>query len=332
MPVLILTLSDVQKALTIKDCIRAVERAFKLYAEGRATVPPNRIFHQFRNDLAWIYAVAGAILDDNLMVLKALPVNWDNPWRYNIPHMYGVILLCEATTGVPLSVMDATYITNVRTGAVAGLGAKYLARNGSQDVAVIGSRDMARYSLIAIKEIIPSIKHVRVFSKTKKNRELFAEELKGAIDLEIKAVEEPSAAVKDADIIITATSAKEPTVLDSQVFQGTFLAAIGSKYEVDPRILGRAKVVAEIAEECKTHGKLGQALQGGFMKEEDLYAQLEDLVVGRKRGRSSDDEITLLDSIGLAIEDVAAAGVAYTNAKKMGLGVEVDLYGGLRAW
>lgn len=329
---LILTLGEVEQALSIKDCINAVEIAFRQYAQGHAGIPPNRIFHRFAPDLAWIYAIAGAIFDDNVMVLKGLSVNWENPEKYGLPHMFGIILLCDARTGLPYALMDATYITNARTGAVAGLGAKYLARRECEKVAVIGSGAIARYSLMAVKEVIPSVNHVRVFSRTAKHRLMFAEEMRSRINAEIEPVGDASHALKDADIVITATSARAPVVLDPQIKSGTFIAGMGSKHEIDPIILSRAKLVTEFAQECKTHGKFGLALENGLVMETDLYAQLEDLVSGKKPGRISDSEITLLDSIGLAIEDAAVAKVAYVNARKIGLGVEVDMFKGLRLW
>jgi alanine dehydrogenase len=233
---------------------------------------------------------------------------------------------------MPLSIMDGTYITNVRTGAVAGLAAKYLARKDSGKVAVLGSRELARYSLIAVKEVVPSIKHVRVYSPTRKNRELFAEEMKGMMNADIIPIESVDQAVEDADIIITATAAEEPILFDRHVRKdGLFVDCIGAPSEVDPRVLSKAKVVAE-CEECKTYGRLSKAIEKGFMKESDLYAWLADFISGRKTGRISEKDIILFDSIGFAVEDSIPAWVAYSNAKKMGLGTEIDMYQGLKVW
>jgi alanine dehydrogenase len=240
--------------------------------------------------------------------------------------------LCENDTGLPVCVLDANYITSIRTGAVAGIAAEYLARENSENLAVLGSRELGRYAMVAVQEAVPSLKRVRVFSPTKENRELFAKEMKSEVKADITPVESVDAAVEDADIIIAATSASNPVLLDSHVKRnGLFIDSIGSHYEVEYSLFGNAKVVVE-CEQCVTNGHFSVAIEKGFARKESLYALLEDLVAGRKQGRVSDTELILFDSIGIAVEDATPAWLAYSNATKMGLGTEVDMYQGLKAW
>ena len=328
---LILSFSDVEKALPVKDCISAVHEAFEKFASRRAAIAPTRIWHQFSADSAYIYAISAAIPEEDILVLKTLSVNWENTKKRRIPHQYGIIYLCENTTGVPVCIMDGVYITNIRTGAVGGLAARYLARKDSRNVAVLGSRELARYTLLALKEEVPSVGNVRVFSPTKKNRENFAEEMKDKVDANISAVESVDQAVQGADIIITATAAHEPILFKRHVNEGTLVISIGSDFEVEANVLGMSKVVAE-CEECKTFGKFGLALREGIMREHDLYAWLTDLVSGRKPGRVSSIDVMFFDSIGIAIEDSTPAWIAYENSKKMGIGTELDMYRGRRLW
>jgi ornithine cyclodeaminase/alanine dehydrogenase-like protein (mu-crystallin family) len=330
---LVLTFDDVKRALPVKDCIAAVERAFQKFAEERAAVAPTRIWHQFTPESAYIYAIAAAIPDEDIMVLKTLSINWDNTKKLQIPHQYGIIYLAKNSTGVPLCVMDGNLITSIRTGAVAGLGARYLAGKNSETVAVLGSRDLGRYALLAVSQVVPSIKYVRVFSPTKKNRDLFAEEMRAEVNADIVPVEGVDQAVEDADIIITATAAHEPILFKRHIRKrGLLVDCIGSRWEVDAEVLTKVDRIVAECEECASYGKFGLAIEKGLLKESELHAYLKDLISGKKTGRMSDKDVIFFDTIGIALEDSIPAWIAYSNAKKMGLGTEVDMYGGLRAW
>lgn len=329
---LVLTHEEVEQMLTMSECIQAIEASLKMYARGEALVASNRISHLFGEGNASSFVVVGALTPYNRMVLKALQVNYDNPAKYKLPHMHGIILLSEQSTGAPLALMAATHITNVRTGALAGIGAKYLAKEGSEIVAVLGSREIAREAVLAVVETVPSVGMVRVYSSSASNRELFAKELGQRIKIPIIPADNVDSAIRNADIVITATSSREPALFASQIRDGMFIAALGSNKEIELGALGRVKVVAETAKECRIHGKFGEALRGNTMQEQDLFAELAQIVIGEHVGRISDDEVFLLDSIGLAIEDASIANLVYGKALRNKIGTEIEIDRGLRSW
>ncbi|HKT22392.1 MAG TPA: ornithine cyclodeaminase family protein, partial [Nitrososphaerales archaeon] len=289
-------------------------------------------FKQFGEGNAWMFAIAGAITPFNRMALKALPINWSNPEARGLPHMYGVILLCEQASGLPLCLMDGTFITNMRTGALAGVGAKYLARKDSETLALIGTREIARNAALAISASLPSLRSVRVYSRSAANRELFVREMSGQLRGEVSKADSVEQAVSGADIVVTATSAGSPVFKASMVEPGMYIHAMGSKNEVDPSALAKSKVVAEGKEECKSHGKWGEALRHGLTKEADLHGELADVISGKRPGRTSKSEVFFLDSVGLPVEDVILASRVYDEAVKAGVGTSLDLYEGLRNW
>ena len=326
---LVLSREQVKSFLSVEDCVRELERAFKMFADGQAMVSTTRIFRQFGEGNAWIYAIAGAITPLNRSIVKALPINWDNPRERKLPHMYGIILLCEQTSGVPLSIMDATYITNLRTGVLAALGAKHLAKNNPESLAIIGTGEIAKSATLALSAQYPHLKSIRVYSRSNANRKRFVDDLSRQASAPISPAGSPEEATGEADIVVTATSAQGPVFKASMVEEGMYIHSMGSRQEVEPSVLRRAKVIVEGKEECKTHGKWGEALKAGTVKEDDFYAELVDIIGGSKKGRTSESETFFLDSVGLPIEDAILASRVYDYALRRGIGTKVELYDGL---
>jgi ornithine cyclodeaminase/alanine dehydrogenase-like protein (mu-crystallin family) len=328
---LILTLRDVEKCLRIEDCLLAVERAFNLLAINQANILPNRMFHNIKEDFAWVFSVGGYILEDNVFTIKVLASNKENPEKLKIPHMFGMIGLFDAVTGMPLCLMEGTLITGMRTGAVAGLGAKYLARENARKIVVIGSKYLAGNALIAMERAVPSLNHAIVFSRTRKSVDSFVEEMRQKVVMRIEAGTNMERSLKEADIVLTTTSSDEPVIHYGNIKPGTFVAAIGSKQEVDLNILQHSRVVAERIAECKNYGRCGLAIKGGYIAENKLI-EFADIISGKVKGRVTEDEIVILDSIGLAIEDVAVANLVYAKAKEMELGTEINMFETARVW
>ncbi|HZW84985.1 MAG TPA: ornithine cyclodeaminase family protein [Nitrososphaerales archaeon] len=326
---LILSREQVMSFLSVETCIQELERVFKMFAKGEALVSTTRIFRQFGEGNAWMYAIAGAVSPLNRSIVKALPINWDNPRERKLPHMYGIILLCEQTSGVPLSIMDATYITNLRTGVLAALGAKYLAKKNPESLGVIGTGEIAKSATLALSAQFPNLKSIRVHSRSSTNRERFVDNVSRLVGAPINASGSPEDATRGADIVVTATSARGPVLKASMVEEGMYVHSMGSRQEVEPSVLQRAKVVAEGKEECKTHGKWGEALKAGAVKEDALYAELVEIIGGTKKGRTTDSETFFLDSVGLPIEDTILASRVYDDALRSGVGTNLELYDGL---
>jgi alanine dehydrogenase len=238
------------------------------------------------------------------------------------------MLLYDARENRLLAIMDAVHITAVRTGAGGGLAARYLARRDAQAVGILGSGVQARVNLEATCLELPGLSRVRVYSRGPANREAFAREMAGRMGLSIEPVGEPEAALAGADLIITATNSPQPLLRREWVRPGACVLMMGIKTEVDPACFLGAKIVVDGMDVAQADGKIAAALASGAIRRGDIYAELAELVAGRKPGRTSADEIFYFDSSGLAVQDIACAAHCYRRAEGLGLGTVVDLEDG----
>jgi alanine dehydrogenase len=223
--------------------------------------------------------------------------------------------------------MDGTYLTGMRTGATGGVAAKHLARKNSRIIGMVGAGTQARTQLMALNEVF-KIEEVRVCSKTRVESEKFAEDMEH-LGLNILVKEGVEETVRGCDIIVTTTPVTSPLVRNQWVEEGMHINAIGAdapgKEELDPEILKRAKVVVDDYEQACHYGELNVPVSKGIFKREQIHAELGEIIAGRKAGRTSDDEVTVFDSTGLAIQDLAAAALVYRKARKLGITSEIDL-------
>jgi alanine dehydrogenase len=227
--------------------------------------------------------------------------------------------------------MSGTAITDMRTGAAGGIAAKYLARRNSKVLGLIGAGAQARTQLTALLEVFRSLDEVRVWSRSKDRREEFIEEMSvkygGLVEMfSVGSVEE---AVRGADIVVTATPSRTPLVMDNWVSPGAHFNCIGAdapgKEELDPSILKRAKIVVDDWEQAAHSGEINVPLSKGFISEEDIWAELGEVIAGKKAGRASDDEITVFVSTGLALQDAVTASLVYRRALERGVGVKARI-------
>jgi len=259
--------------------------------------------------------------------IKVVSVHPDNPARHRLPSVIATIILIDPETGSPLAIMDGTWITDMRTGAAGGIAAKHLARRGSRVIGLVGAGAQARTQLLALNEVL-DIDEVRVSAKTLGECERFRDSMK-KLGLRIEIKESIEDAVKGCDVLVTTTPVTRPIVMDDWISEGTHINAIGAdapgKEELDPRILKRAKIVVDEFEQACHSGEINVPLSKGLIRKEDIYGELGEIIVDKKVGRTSEREITVFDSTGLAIEDLAAASVIYERAKEVNLGIEIDL-------
>jgi alanine dehydrogenase len=323
---LILTRRDVQQLLGMDDCIAAVEAAFRLHAEGRSLSPgvlgvraPEGGFH---------IKAAGLPLDRLYFAAKTNANFPDNPRRHGLPAIQGVIVLCDADNGCPLAVMDSMEVTARRTAAATAVAAKWLARPGSSTVTVCGCGSQGREQLRALSRVLP-LRRAFAFDLDQAKAQAFARDLSQELGLEVTPTGDHAAAVRNSDVCVTCTPSRAPFMMRDHVVPGTFVAAVGAdspdKQELDPRLMAEAVIVVDVLDQCASIGDLHHALEAGVLTREAVHAELADVVTGRKPGRRSDQEITVFDSTGTAIEDVAAAVLVYERALAAGLGLAVDL-------
>lgn len=322
----VLTRGDVRALLGWDECIGAVEDAFRLHAQGRSLSPgvlgvhaPQGGFH---------VKAAGLALGRLYVAVKTNANFTDNPRRHGLPAIQGVIVLCDGDDGRPLAVMDSIEVTIRRTAAATAVAARSLARADSRTVTVCGCGSQGRAHLRALSRVLP-IERAWVFDSDAAAARACAADLSAELGIEVAAVGRPADGLATSDVCVTCTPSRAPFLMRGDVRPGTFVAAVGAdsadKQELDPQLLSASVVVADLVEQCAAIGELHHALAAGAMSKEAVHAELAEVVAGTKPGRRSADEITLFDSTGTALQDVAAAALVYEKALAQGVGGRVAL-------
>ncbi len=318
---LILTEKEVRELLKMEDAMSAVERAFRAYAVNDGVQMPPKVYLTFENgDLRAMPALVG----------KYAGVKWVNSHPDNrsrgLPTVMALLILSDPETGFPLAVMDATYLTCVRTGAAGGIAAKYLARKDSKVFGFIGCGTQAYHQLEALR-IVFDIEKVRAFDVISSSAQKFAEHCsKLGMDAEVCECRDAC----NCDVLTTTTPSTEPVVKNEWIKTGTHVNAIGAdapgKQELDEGILLRAKIVVDDIEQALHGGEINVAVSRGIIKPENIHATIGEVIAGLKPGRESDEEITVFDSTGLAIQDIATASVVFERAVKEEKGRSVEFF------
>jgi alanine dehydrogenase len=239
-----------------------------------------------------------------------------------------VLPLFDADSGEPLAILDGAYMNPFKTGATGAVGVDALAREDATDLGLIGSGSQARGQLRAAATI-RDFETVRVFSPTRENREGFASEMDAELAPEVRAVDSSAAAVGEADVVITATTASEPVFDGADLPDGAHVTVMGQydpeKREVDGETVARSTYVPDLRERApRDAGAYILAREEGAIGEDHIHAELGEVVAGAEPGRTDPDEVTLFDSGGTAIETVAAGHMLYEKAHEQGLGTEVE--------
>ncbi|MBO3809877.1 MAG: alanine dehydrogenase [Candidatus Brockarchaeota archaeon] len=324
MKVSLIMRKDIERIVSMRELMGAMEDAFRAKAMGRVQMPMKVYVTLPDGDFRTMMAY---IPDLDMACVKIVNVHPNNPWKHGLPTVMATMVLIEPDTGRPLAIMDGTYLTSMRTGATGGVAAKHLARRNSRVIGMVGAGSQARTQLLALNEVF-NIEEVRVCAKTRTECEGFVKDMQH-LGLRILIEEGVEETVRGCDIIVTTTPVTQPLVENEWIEDGMHINAIGAdapgKEELDPEILKRAKVVVDDYEQACHYGELNVPVSKGIFKPEQIHAELGEIIVGRKAGRTSDDEITVFDSTGLAIQDLAAAALVYRKAGKLGISSEVEL-------
>jgi alanine dehydrogenase len=261
----------------------------------------------------------------------ALAIKVGNPRDDNrekgLPFITAQVFLYDSDTGLPLALMDGTSITGLRTGAVGGLAAKYLARPDSEVMGIIGGGVQGRTNLMALNEIF-DIKKVYIAEKVDAVRDLYIKEMSAQLGLDIQAasVEE---ATRNSDILVAVTGTTVPLVKDEWVHPGMHINAIGSdepdKQECGTEVMKRARVFVDWMAQCEGKGDISKGLESGDLSKGDIAGELGQVIIGEVEGRQSDDQITFYDSTGIAFQDAVSAKMIYQVALDKGLGKKACL-------
>ncbi|MEA3283261.1 MAG: alanine dehydrogenase [Euryarchaeota archaeon] len=323
MELLYLNEGDVTELLDMQGALSVVEEAFLEHGMGRTQMPPKSYLYFPTGDLRTMPAYLETA---GIAGVKIVNVHPKNP-EAGLPTVMAVVVLNSIETGAPLAVMDGTYLTEMRTGAAGGVAADRLARTDAAVVGMVGAGRQARTQLRAICEV-RGIETVKITDRSDASCRQFID---GTKDLGCEiTVMDGIRQVCDCDILVTTTPVREPIVADGWISGGTHINAIGAdaagKEELDPEILKRSRIVIDDPAQAFHSGEVNVPLKLGIISEGDIYGTLGELVAGIKPGRTDDDEITVFDSTGLAIQDVSTANHVYQQAVRKSIGTPLKLF------
>jgi ornithine cyclodeaminase len=329
---LYLTQADVRAAgLTMAMTLNIVEKVFKLHTLGEVNMPHKTVLDLGERERGRVNAMPAYVGGDvDVCGIKWIAGFPQNPLKHNLPRGIGLLVINDSWTGVPMAIMDATLISAMRTGAATGVGAKYLARTDASKIALIGAGVQARTQLEAIKESVPSLRLAHAYDLRMEAAQAFAEEMGSQLGIEVQAVASPQAAVEDADVIVTATVADEPIVKDAWVKPGSFFAHVGSYQEEEEAVVSNSDVIVVDDWGAVLHREtpiLAKMYLTGELSEADIHANLGEIILGQKTGRSTDADRIFYAPIGLGSEDVAVGSEIYRLAREKGLGRRIPLFG-----
>ena len=322
---LVLTGSQVMQVLDMDLALAAVEEAFRAYGEGRVNMPPKAYLTLAQGDFRAMYGEI-FLARDHICGLKWVNVHPGNPGRGLLTVM-AKILLNDPDTGLEFADLDGTHITDYRTGAAGGVAARYLARSDATRLGLIGAGAQARTQVAAILKVRP-IQEIVVYDRHLTCSRPFAEKAAAMYGIAVRPTENPAEAVVDMDIVVTTTPSRTPVVKREWVSPGTHINAIGAdaagKQELDPAILTGGKVVVDDWAQASHSGEINVALARNELTPGQIYGSLGEIVAGKKPGRVAPEEITVFDSTGLIIQDLALGQAVYQRARERGLGEEKD--------
>ena len=324
MATLVLTPEEVRVLLPMGECIEAVAAALGTRARGGANNPLRRALRLPGGRI--IGTMPGSLDEPESLGLKVVGVFPQNHGTQYDAHQ-GIVMLLDPENGVPQVILDASAVTAIRTAAASAVATRLLANEDAGDLALIGSGVQGHTHLEAMR-CVRDIKRVRVFSASPHKREAFAERT-GA-----EAVASAREAVEGADIVCTTTSSPEPVVEGAWLAPGCHVNAVGAcvpeARELDSEAMARARLYTDSTESLKNEsGGFLIAVKEGAIGNDHLIGEIGDVLIGKAPGRGAANEITLFESLGIAVEDLAAAQLVYQKARAQGVGVEVEL-GGLR--
>ena len=326
--VLLLSEADVAGLVSMQQAIEQLEEAFRQYALGSAIVAP-RTSASIPGGGA--FRAMSAILP-KFFGLKTLT---GTPGKRHPHETYFAILLFDVAGGALRAIVASNHLTGLRTGAASGLAAKYLASPESRVAGVFGAGFQAWHQISALRAVRP-LEQVRVYDTDHAKAVAFAAKTAQEFSLDAQAVTNPRDAVSGCHLVVTATSATQPVFEGAWIDAGAHVSGVGSnspaKKELDNVTLTRSKIVVDYREQVlQEAGDIQAAIQAGAITAESIQTGLADVVAGMTPGRTSDHEITLFKSVGVAIEDIAVATFAYEQAMAMGIGQELDMETGERA-
>lgn len=329
---LVLSKKEIYQAVDWAEIAELIGGAFAAISTGRALVPL-RTAVPLPQQEALLLLMPGQITGDpavNGLAVKTVGLFYRNP-AHNLPLIYGLVTLFDQETGRPLAIFDGATVTAIRTGGASGIATKLLAHENARRLALFGAGAQSETQLKAICAVRP-IEEIRVCSRDQQKAADFVARMSAETGKTITLVSDPAQALEEAEIVVTATSSRVPVFSDKQLAPGAHINGIGSytheMREVPGPTVARSKIVVDSRESCLSEGgDILIPMQEGLLDQNQIYAELGEIVAGQKPGRDGmqADDITFFKSVGNAAQDVALAAYLYRRAQALGIGTEVDL-------
>src|SRR5712691_1147472 len=321
---LILSRTDMMGLVTPSEYVECVEQAYRMHGEGRFYMDPKGHIVLDKYPGEW-EAMPSYIEDPEAAACKWVSIRERNRELFDLPTVFSILIYTHPETGFPLAIVDGSYHTVMRTGAAAAVSAKWLARPDAKVLAIVGAGNMAEGALETCNEVF-DWDEVRVWSRSQETLDGFAAKYEGRYSFRLEPSTDLAGVVSGADVVVTITPARGPIVSDDWIAEGTHIAAVGADkggdQELDPKIIQRARIFVDDIRQCRTDGEINVPLAQGLISEDDVAGEIGEVITGKKPARTSDSEVTVFDSTGIALQDSATVPLEYERAVAAGVGVE----------
>lgn len=324
---LVLSEKQVHSLIDIAELISTLEKAHIQYSTGKAVMPV-RLVVPLPQIQGRITSMPGFLNEDKALGMKVVTYFQDNPKR-NLPAILATIMLFSAETGKLLAVMDGSYVTAIRTACASAMATKALANAETSVLGILGAGVQARAHIQALTQV-RKIDRIKIYSPSGASAAAIKKDLEPALKIAIEVAGSAEDAVRDADLLVTGSTSREPIINCAWLRAGVHINAVGSHRpddrEIDGATVARAKVVVDSREaimaEC---GDILLAIKEKSISENHIHGEIGEVLAGTKPGRSSASEVTLYKSVGIAIQDVATANLVYRKALEQGVGTTIEI-------
>jgi alanine dehydrogenase len=323
---LLLNRATIQGLVTMEDVVNILEAAFTELVSG-TSVMPQRIAETDAEHNGWYAFMPAQLKKMGALGIKAVTVYKDNTTKHDLPVTLATIILMDSETGQTISVMDGGYLTAMRTGAVSGLATRYLARSNAGVMGVLGTGVQGRAQLWGMS-VGHKFDSALCFSMdTLENQKKFAVEVSEHTGVPTTVVSSTRELVESVDVLALATTATSPVIDGDWLKPGLHINAIGSHApgvrELDTKTVVKSKIICDQTTACLAEaGDIQIPIQEGALKPEDIYGEMGEVITRQKKGRESEDDITLFKSVGLSVQDISTAHYVYQRAREQGVGTE----------
>lgn len=334
----VLNREEIQSIMTMPDAIQAVEAVYVMKHQGQTDLMPI-VTHDFEQGVSDFDIKTGAIAGMGIYGMKTVSY-FANNQSQGLPNLAGVLTLYDIQNGFPIGILEASYITCLRTGAAGAIGVKYLARQDAKHLLIVGSGKQALFQVAAILCVKQNLQSITIYDKLSlESATSMANTLADSLQTQfgialdsaitVTATADIQTATKASDIIMTCTPAREALVDSSWVQPGTHFSCIGSdttgKQEIDAKIMANARIFVDDRTQCINVGEIETAIKQGIITADDIVGELGAVIAGEQIGRQDDRQITVFDSTGLALQDLATGGKVLTIANEKNIGTTITL-------